>query len=101
MFNLKSREEKPHQLDATITKLISDLENPSLDSKEFISIADRLARFMEIRAAEKAATKPDSITADRVAGIAANLLSIALILGFEKANVLTSKSLGFVPKIQN
>lgn len=45
---------------------------------------------------EMLASKPRLIKPDTMALIAANLLGIVLIMNFEKANVITSKALGFV-----
>jgi hypothetical protein len=62
--------------------------------------ADNIKTLMEARTADKAGAKQDSVSPDMIASIAGTLLSIGLILGFEKANVITSKSLSFVPKIK-
>lgn len=99
MFNRTPKTAETHELDKTITELISEFageDNP----ERALQLANVLKTLMETRTADKAANKKPSVSPDAIAGIAANLLGIGLILGFEKANVITTKSLGFIPKIK-
>lgn len=89
-----------HPLDETITKLISKLEGMEAGSEEYSKAVVSLQTLMELRAAEQAVAKQHLVSPEKIADIAANLLGISLILGFEKANVVTSKGLGFVPRIK-
>jgi hypothetical protein len=98
VFNRKSVDET-HPLDETIANLISELAGLETGSELHVAAVNSLKVLMEARTADKAAAKPATLSPDMIASIAANLLGIVAILGFEKANVVTSKSLSFVPKI--
>jgi hypothetical protein len=94
VFNRKPSEEE-QALNAVITRHISEIETLSVGTEEYIATCDSLKMLMELRAT----TKRPALSPDQFASIAANLLGIVTILSFEKANVLTTKSLSFVPKI--
>ena len=97
MFN---RKDEPHPLDDVIEHAISELEGMDAGSEERTRAVESLKTLMELRAADKASKKfnvnPDVITAG-----AMQLVGIFAILGFEKANVITTKALGFVPKVKS
>ena len=97
MFNRK-QVEKPHALDETIDNLISEIAGLETGSEMYTAAAGSLKVLMEARIADQAAAKPTTMSPDTIAAVAANLLGIALILGFEKANVVTSKSLSLIMK---
>jgi hypothetical protein len=97
VFN-RNRPEETHPLDETITNLISEFAG-SETSEEEAERAAIIKTFWELRAADKLAARR-TLSPDMIAAITANLLGIGMILGFEKANVLTSKSLSLIPKIR-
>jgi hypothetical protein len=99
VFNrIRQTEEKPSALDTAIDNLISEMQGYDAHSEEYQKMASNLRTLMEAKAMEP---KPDKVSANTMAVIAGNLIGIVLILGFEKSNVLTSKSLNFVirPKV--
>lgn len=98
MFTRKSKD-KTHALDETIADVISEIKDADAGSEQQSALVVSLETLMTLRIADKASAKYPVITPDAIASIAANLLGIGLILGFEKANVITSKGLNFVPKI--
>lgn len=100
MFNRNPPEETSHELDDTIKDVISEFAGLEPGSEEQVKSAESLKILMELRAADKAAAKKPVMTPDMIAAITANLLGIGLILGFEKANVITTKSLSLLPKIR-
>lgn len=100
MFDRKPKKAETHELDTTITNLISELAGAETGSEEETRIAGAIKVLMEIRIADRADARPPIMSPDVIASIAANLLGIGLILGFEKANVITTKGLGFIPKIK-
>lgn len=99
MFYRKPKDER-HPLDETIENLISEVAGADSGSDEETAVMQSLKIAMELRIADKAALKPSTMSPDMIASIAANLAGIVMILTFEKANVITSKSLSFVPKIK-
>lgn len=94
MFIPKKKTE-PTALDIAIDNLVSELAGYDANSEEYTAAAANLKVLVEAKALEP---KPNVVSADTIAVIAGNLLGIVMILGFEKANVITSKSLGFVMK---
>jgi hypothetical protein len=99
VFNRKPAVEV-HELDETITSVISEISGLEAGTEQYTAAAGSLKVLIEARAVDKATAKP-KISPDAIMTVAGNLLGIGLILGFEKANVITTKSLSFVPKVKN
>ena len=57
---------------------------------------DQVEELMELLEKRKSLDEKPKISPDTMAVVAGNLLGILLILTYEKANVITSKALGFV-----
>jgi ATP phosphoribosyltransferase regulatory subunit HisZ len=98
MFNRTPKNES-HPLDETIENHISELAGLTAGDEAHNNAVSSLKTLMELRTADKAARKP-TVSPDMMASVAGHLVGISMILGFEKANVLTSKSLTFVQKIR-
>jgi hypothetical protein len=97
VFN-RTRKPELHALDSNIASLILEIEKEESGTEKHTTMVASLRTLMELRNADKALVGANRISPDAIAAVAGNLLSIGLILGFEKAHVLTSKSLSFVPK---
>jgi hypothetical protein len=91
----RRREVPPSVLDPVIKQAVSEMEGFDADSAEFKRSADSLKVLMEAKAAEP---KPDKVSANTMAVVIANIAGIVLILMSERANVITSKALGFIMK---
>ena len=79
-------------IDACLTRM-SDLP---ADSDEYAKIADQLSKLYALRNIDP----PARISPDTLVVVGANLLGIALIIGHERAHVVTSKALAFVMKLK-
>ncbi len=92
-MKLIKRKDKRTELRKEIDESVQTLRTMDFgeDYEKQLEIVERLNKI-EIET-KKVTIK---VSPDTIAIIAGNLLGIALILGFEKANVLTSKALGFV-----
>lgn len=92
----KQQTEEDQALNEAIAHVYRDLEGYDADSPEFAKMVDQLSKLYELK------PKPakDRISTDTLITVGANLAGIVLILGFEKANVITSKALGFVSKLK-
>jgi hypothetical protein len=101
VFNIASRKDEPHQLDGPIAKLIDEIDDLTVGDEAHTQAIGSLRTLMETRNADKAANTRSSVSTDVIASAVAHLLGIGMIIGFEKANVITSKALPFVPKIRN
>lgn len=98
MFN-RVPKDQTHELDQTITDLISEFAG-SETSEEQVQSAQALKTLMEARTADMAARRAPIIDPNMLVSAGASLLGIIAILGFEKANVVTSKAVSFVPKMR-
>lgn len=92
MFNSPSS--KDEGLQKAIDRILAQMDTVSADSEEYSRLADQLSKLYTIRR-ENA---PDRVSMDTLAVVAGNLAGIALIVNFERLNVVTSKAIGFVLK---
>ena len=101
MFGIRKPPEDLTDLEEAISELISEMREFDAETEEYTAAAANLKVLMEARQIEKSIEQSWYPSADAVALVAGNLLGIIAILSFEKANVITSKSLNFVlkPKI--
>lgn len=60
--------------------------------------ASRLLKADELALKTKESNKPDRVSRDTLALVVANLTGIALIIGYERVNVIASKALGFIAR---
>lgn len=84
---------KPTRLDDEIKLAYEALEGLPFDDEEYATILSRLERLEKLKG-----VKSQKLSADTKAMILANLAGIVLILGYEKAGVITSRAIGFVVK---
>lgn len=98
MFSLKKTDPKPTAIDEAIERLVSQMDGYDTYSDEYTKMVANLKVLTEANEVAKTTAKPDIVSANTAAMIAGNLVGIVLILSFEKANVITSKSLSFVLK---
>ena len=80
-----------------------ELELETNELLRIMAITDRTSEKYEdllckLERLEKLRDKKSKISGDAKATIAGNLLGIGLILGYERANILMSKAVGFVIK---
>lgn len=101
MFNFRKQEVEDSDLEQLITSHISSMDGIGPETEEYTISSNNLKTLMEAREIEEKIDTPWRPSADTVALVAGNLLGILAILTFEKANVITSKSLSFVLKQKN
>lgn len=95
MFTLKKTVVKT-ELDEVIDQIVASIKDDHPESEEFDKKTDQLVKLYKL----KAETKPARVSPDTLAVIAANLTGIMMIVGHERANVVTSKALGFLLKLR-
>jgi hypothetical protein len=84
-------------VDDVIARLTVKMHNDmEAGSEEFGVALDQLSKLQKIRQEEK----PDTVSSDALLAAAVNILGIALIIKHEHVNVITSKALGFIPKLK-
>jgi len=96
MFTKHKPEEDRPELEAAITKALIELQKHEPYSTEYIKALEQIEKLYKLRAPKPELQKPVSI--DAILAVAGNLAGIVLILGYERAHVLTSKALGQIIK---
>ena len=96
MIFTKKKNEKTN-LEKEIDRLSETLSYTDMDTDEYDDIVSKIERLTSIKEKlEKAKVNEDKVSKDTLVVVAGNLLGIALILGYEKLNIITSKALNFV-----
>lgn len=83
---------EPSSLQQEIERVIEIMSSLQPDSDEYAKMNKQLGNLHERLVAEK----PKPLDAGTVATITANLVGILLIVGHERAHVVTSKAVGFL-----
>lgn len=81
-------------LELEISNVVEKMSNMDPESEDYGKAADSLVKLMTAKSKDAHCR----ISADTAIMVAGNLLGIAIIIGHEKAHVITSKALGFVIK---
>lgn len=82
---------RPSKFDGTEDKLIEELMIHDPDSREFNNAMAHLERIKSLQETETRRISPDTM-----AIVAGNLLGILIMVGYERAHVMTSKSLSML-----
>jgi hypothetical protein len=93
---MKKTQTEPSALEDAIDNLLSEMKSTDPISDEYGKLVERLDKLHKMKVAEKDNRK--RVSADTIVTVGANLAGIVLILGFERAHIVTSKALGFVLK---
>lgn len=88
-------EESPGLEDA-IQRAFEGLNHAYVGSDDYVMIVDQIVKLHALR--DQA--PPRRVSPDTLAIVLGNLAGIALIVGHERMNVVTSKALGFVMKLR-
>lgn len=96
---LNKKKVEPTLIDKEIESVVEQMQTVEADSDVYNAMLDRLERLHKMKISEKK-EKP-SVSPDALVAAAASIGGIALILGYEHANVITSKAMSFVfkPKV--
>lgn len=94
MFDIKHSDENS-ALDNVIDSLLNDMQEKDTLLPEYTVMVDNLVKLNAL----KDAKSKKRVSPDTIAIIAANLLGIMIIIGHERANVITSKAMSFIPKL--
>src|SRR5688572_3118937 len=74
------------------------IKNYEAITKERISQRETEVKESELAVKVKELEKPDRVSKDVLATIAANIAAVALVIGYERAHVVTTKALSFIMK---
>lgn len=89
-----TKKDKRTNLEKEIDSVLEVMENMRPEAEDYQIISANLERLYKAKSYEKAR----AVSPDVIATIAGNLLGIGIILGYERAHVITTKALGFVIK---
>lgn len=95
----RKKNEVPSDIDDAIHDAHAYLKGEDDDSEQYVKTIDNLAKLYKMK--ESLGT-PDQVSKDAIITASASVGSILLILLFEGVGrgIITSKSLGFVPKLK-
>ena len=93
MFSKKSKSDL--LLESEIESVLRNLNLTAVDSAEYQSILRHLERLYALKG-----PKPERVKNDTLAIIGGNLLGILMILKHERVDIITSKALSFVIRVQ-
>lgn len=92
-----SRKDQPTPLDDLIEDAYAALKGMDESTEAYSEALRNLKELLEISATEKKRTTPSP---EAVLSAAASLAGIVLILAFEQKHVITTKSLGMIPRFK-
>jgi len=95
MFIVKQKTERSG-LDKAIDNVLSEMQGFTVDSDEYAKMTDQLVKLYAIKNAECS----ERVSRDTLLIVAGNIFGIALIIGYERSNILTSKALNFLVKLR-
>jgi hypothetical protein len=87
----------PDPLDAVIDGLLETMSHYDPDSEEYSKMTDQLVKLYKLKKETTPSKRP---SADTLALIAANLTGILIIIGHERAHIITTKAFGFLAKLK-
>lgn len=79
-------------LEKVIDDVQSQIQGFTVDAPDFAETLTKMERLYKL----KALNKPQRVSPDTLATVAGNLLGILVIVGHERAHVVTSKALTFI-----
>lgn len=83
------------KLEEVIDQTLDDIRQYPPGSEEYEASVNTLIKIYEVKAQDK----PNRVSPDTLATVAANLLGIAIIVGYERMNIMTSKAMNFVTRL--
>lgn len=92
MFTRKTQ--TPSDLQVVIAKLSEDMVNVDAFSPEYAAMADSMVKLQKAREHDNR----KRLSPDTLAVVVGNLAGIVMIVGHERAHVVTSKAIQFVLK---
>lgn len=91
-MQIKKTKKEKTGLEQAIDDILFEMKGKDADSDEFAAMVARLDTLYKLKEIDK----PKRVSADTLATITGNLVGIALIVGYERSNVMTSKALSFL-----
>lgn len=93
-MNIKKIMNKDENLQKEIDRVLARMSTIDPISNEYADLTASLSKLYDF----KETTSKNRLSKDTMAVVAGNLLGIIMIVGHERAHVVTSKAIGFVLK---
>lgn len=97
MFTRKPPPPELVKLNEAIADVYAEMAGFEAHEDEYDAATDQLVKLIKLK---KEMVPSNRVSPDTLAAVAANILGIAMIIGYERANVITSKALSFVTKMR-
>ena len=97
MFKPKPPPPELVKLNEAITEIYAELAGFEAHQEEYDAATDQLVKLIKLK---KEMVPSNRVSPDTLATVASSLLGIAMILSYERANVITSKAMSFVTKMR-
>lgn len=91
------RKEVTSIYDEPIKKVLVEMEQQPVESEEYAACVRHLETLHKLKADEK----PKRVSADTMWNVAGSLAGILVIVAYEQKHVMTTKAIGFIPKLKN
>jgi hypothetical protein len=82
-------------LQEAIEEVLSEMKGFTSDTEEYSTMVNQLTKLYKLKDIDK----PQRVSLDTLFIVAGNLIGIVLIVGYERANIVTSKALNLLHKI--
>lgn len=98
----KKDKDELNSLNKEIERLIAEMSRIDPEIEDYAVMTARLDTLYKLKEVDhKVETKQlFGVSAETLAVISANLLGIMMIVGHERARVITSKAVSFIPKLK-
>lgn len=83
-------------IDALIKSILNELDEYSATDPEYKAMMKHLNDLRRMQEADR----PQQYDKNTILTCAASLIGIAIIVGYEQKSVITSKAIGFIPKLK-
>ena len=87
-------------VDEAIAALLEEMSGYTGDSPEYARMVDQLMKLYSLQEIDAKSSSWKRVNADTLAIVGGNLLGIAMIVGHERASVVTSKAIGLLTKLR-
>lgn len=98
MFNAKP--DNKVGVTEAINSLLEELSGHTSESQEYAQIVDQLTKLYALKEVDHKVGSNKRVSADTLAIVGGNIIGIVLIVGHERANMLTSKALTLLTKLK-
>lgn len=95
MFNSRAKREKTG-IEMAIDSVLAKMKGVEPTSQEYVKMVEQLSKLHKLKEDEK----PSRVSPDTIVVAGANLLGVLIIVGHERAHVVTSRAKDFMLKLR-